>query len=111
MDEGGSKAKAGQLVRCLNIPAKREYGTWDDLHGFKDGTTLSDAVVAAAETHYGHGGRAFLEKLTRDERDWRAHYDASESHRRWCRRSSDCVRSRSALLPYYSRQSCTDPRG
>jgi len=49
---------------------------WDDLHGFKDGTTLSDAVVAAAETHYGHAGRAFLEKLTRDKRDWQAHYDA-----------------------------------
>jgi hypothetical protein len=25
-------------------------------------------------------------------------------------RAHDCVRSRSALLPYYSRQSCTDPR-
>jgi hypothetical protein len=42
----------------------------------KDGSTLSDAVVAAAETHYGYAGRAFLEKLTRDERDWQAHYDA-----------------------------------
>jgi hypothetical protein len=28
------------------------------------------------ETHYGHVGRAFLEKLTRDKRDWQAHYDA-----------------------------------
>jgi putative DNA primase/helicase len=64
------------LVRCLNIPARREYGTWDDLHGFKDGAKLSDAVVAAAETHYGHAGRAFSEKLTRDKRDWQAHYDA-----------------------------------
>jgi hypothetical protein len=64
------------LVRRLNIPAKREYGTWDDLHGFKDGATLSDAVVAAAEAHYGHAGRAFLQKLTRDKRNWQAHYDA-----------------------------------
>ena len=53
---------------CLNIPAKREYGTWDDLHAFKDGATLSDAVVAVPETHYGHAGRAFLEKLTRDKK-------------------------------------------
>jgi hypothetical protein len=68
MDEGGSKAKAGHLVRCLNVPANRECGTWDDLRGFKDGATLSDAVVAAAETHY-HAGRAFLKKLTRDKRD------------------------------------------
>ena len=35
MDEGGSKAKAGQLVSCLNILAKRAYGTLDDLHEFK----------------------------------------------------------------------------
>jgi len=35
-----------------------------------------DAVVAAAETHYGHAGRAFLQKLTRDKRYWQAHYDA-----------------------------------
>jgi hypothetical protein len=27
-------------------------------------------VVAPAETHYGHAG------LTRDKRDWQAHYDA-----------------------------------
>ena len=33
-------------------------------------------MVAAAETHYGHAGRAFLENLTRDKRDWQAHYDA-----------------------------------
>ena len=29
-----------------------------------------------AETHYGHAGRAFLQKLTRDKRYWQAHYDA-----------------------------------
>jgi hypothetical protein len=33
-------------------------------------------VVAAAETHDGHAGRAFLAKLTRDKRDWQAHYNA-----------------------------------
>jgi putative DNA primase/helicase len=33
-------------------------------------------VVAAAETHYGHAGRAFLENLTRDKRDWKAQYAA-----------------------------------
>ena len=79
MDEGGSKAKAGQLIRRLNIPAKREHGTWDDLHGFKDGATLSDAVVAAAETHYGHAGRAFLQKLTRDKRNWQVTVMRSKS--------------------------------
>ena len=35
-----------------------------------------DAVVAAAETHFGQAGRAFFEKLTRDKRNWQAHDDA-----------------------------------
>jgi hypothetical protein len=76
MDEGGSKAKAGQLVRLLNIEVERPHGTWDDLHGFPDGSTMSDAIVRASDTHYGNAGRAFLEQLTRDQRDWEAQYTA-----------------------------------
>ena len=42
-----------------------------------DGRHLASArEPRPAETHYGHAGRAFLEKLTRDKRDWQAHYDA-----------------------------------
>jgi len=42
-------------------------------------------VVAAAETHYAQAGRAFLEKLTRNKRDWQADYDAFKvMYRRWC---------------------------
>ncbi len=69
MDEGGHKAKAGQTMRLLDIPVARTYGAWDNLHGMDSGTMFSDAIKRAAATHYGHAGQAFLESLTRDERD------------------------------------------
>ena len=37
---------------------------------------MSDAIVRASDTHYGNAGRAFLEQLTRDQRDWEAQYTA-----------------------------------
>lgn len=70
MLEGGHRAKAGQAVRMLDIPAARSYGAWDNLHGLPSGTAFSDALKRAAATHHGHAGRAFLEKLTRDGRDF-----------------------------------------
>ncbi len=70
MAEGGFRAKAGQSVRLLDIPAERQYGAWDNLHGLPTGAAFSDAIRRAAVTHHGHAGRAFLEKLTRDKRDF-----------------------------------------
>lgn len=70
MQEGGQRAKAGQAVRLLDIPAVRMFGAWDTLHGLPSGTAFSDAIKRAAATHHGHAGRAFLEKLTRDRRDF-----------------------------------------
>jgi putative DNA primase/helicase len=70
MMEGGAKAKAGQSVRLLDIPAARRFGAWDNLHGLPSGTAFSDAIKRAAVTHHGHAGRAFLEKLTRDKRNF-----------------------------------------
>ena len=70
MAEGGAKAKAGQSVRLLDIPAARKFGAWDNLHGMPSGTAFSDAIKKAAVTHYGHAGRAFLERLTRDKRNF-----------------------------------------
>jgi putative DNA primase/helicase len=69
MAEGGHRAKAGQAVRLLDIPAARTFGAWDDLHGMASGTAFSDAIKRASVTHHGHAGRAFLEKLTRDTGD------------------------------------------
>jgi putative DNA primase/helicase len=69
MTEGGHRVKAGQSVRLLDVPAQRTYGAWDNLHQFDTGTAFSDALKIEAATHYGHAGRAFLEKLTRDHED------------------------------------------
>lgn len=63
---GGHRIKAGQSVRLLDVPVQRTYGAWDDLHHHQNGTAFSDALKSEAATHYGHAGRAFLEKLTRD---------------------------------------------
>jgi putative DNA primase/helicase len=75
MAEGGFKAKAGQGVRLLDVPATRTYGAWDELHGCSTGAVFSDTLKRAAVTHYGHVGRAFLEKLTRDKRDFTAYLE------------------------------------
>ena len=67
MAEGGHRIKAGQSVRLLDVPAQRTFGAWDNLHQLGSGTAFSDAIKRAAVTDYGHAGRAFLEKLTRDD--------------------------------------------
>ncbi|UZR27873.1 DUF927 domain-containing protein [Methylococcus mesophilus] len=70
MAEGGHRAKAGQGVRLLDVPAGRAHGCFDALHGFESGAALSDAIKRAAAVHHGHAGRAFLERVTRDTRDF-----------------------------------------
>jgi len=72
MAEGGHRAKAGQSVRLLDMPAARRFGCFDDLHRFLSGMALSDAIKRSAATHYGRAGRAFLERLAHDGRDMAA---------------------------------------
>lgn len=72
MAEGGHRAKAGQGVRLLDVPANRRHGCFDELHGHNGGRALADAVKQAAAEHYGQAGRLFLEKLTEDCRDFGA---------------------------------------
>ena len=70
MREGGQQSKAGQGVRLLDVPVDRRHGAWDSLHGFTDGAGFSDALKTAAKTNHGLAGPAFLERLTRDARDF-----------------------------------------
>ena len=79
MTEGGHRTKAGQSVRLLDIQAMRKYGAWDDLHDAPSGAAFADAIKVAAGTHYGHAGRAFLERLARDERDFCAMLEAAKT--------------------------------
>jgi putative DNA primase/helicase len=44
MNEGGYRAKAGQQVRILDIPAARRFACFDELHGHKSGASLSESV-------------------------------------------------------------------
>lgn len=70
MEEGGFRTKAGQAVRIIDLPVTDQaHGAWDRLHQYPSGAALSDALRREAETHYGHAGRSFLERLTRDDHD------------------------------------------
>lgn len=70
MSEGRCNTKAGQTVRLVDVPTLRKYGAWDNLHGFEHGAAFSDAVKQATAQHYGKAGRAFLERLTSDGRNF-----------------------------------------
>ena len=69
MQEGGHRAKAGQSMRLLDIPAAQAFGAWDAIHGATSPAAFSDAIKRAAAQHHGQAGRAFLEKLTFDTSD------------------------------------------
>jgi putative DNA primase/helicase len=75
MAEGGYRAKAGQSMRLLDIPAAQTYGAWDNLHGASSPAAFSDAIKRAAVQHHGQAGRVFLEKLTFDPADYCAELD------------------------------------
>jgi len=63
MQEGGKQAKAGQLIRLLNIPAARQFGVFDNLHHFADGREMADFFKTECGKHYGHAGVKFVEYI------------------------------------------------
>lgn len=75
MQEGGHRAKAGQQVRLLDLPAARAHGCFDELHGAPSGAALSDAIKRAAQQHHGRAGRAFLKHLAADGSDMAANLE------------------------------------
>jgi putative DNA primase/helicase len=66
----GIAAKPGELVRFLQLPIFGAYGAFDDLHGHESGRLFSDAVRRNSQQYYGTAGVAYLQKLTRDDRDF-----------------------------------------
>lgn len=66
MQEGGRRARAGQEVRVVEVPADpgAGRGIFEDLHGFASGDALARHLRLAAERHKGHAGREFLDKIT-----------------------------------------------
>lgn len=71
MIEGGKKAKAGQEVRMIDIPADPGggYGIFGTLHEFANGAEFSEALKHNARRYHGSAIRAFLEDVIK-------HYDA-----------------------------------
>ena len=68
MQEGGRRARAGQEVRVVEIPADAGAGRglFENLHGFASGDALARHLRLAAERHKGHAARAFLAEIAAD---------------------------------------------
>lgn len=66
--ESGKRARAGQSVRVIDIPADagKGLGIFDALHGYASGAALADHLRRASQAHSGHAARAFLEQITDD---------------------------------------------
>lgn len=61
----GRKAKAGQLVRLLNIPMSRAVV----FHGYKNGKQHADAIKDAYQNNYGAAGREWIRWLAEHRED------------------------------------------
>ncbi|WP_308388646.1 DUF927 domain-containing protein [Acidithiobacillus sp. AMEEHan] len=62
-EDRGRAPKAGQLVRLLDIPVKRQHGLFDELHSFPTGAALADHLKTATAKTYGVAGQRFLDRL------------------------------------------------
>lgn len=61
MAEGGKRARAGQELRMVDIPAEAvPRSVFEDLHGHEGGARFSMALTRAAELQHGHAGREWL---------------------------------------------------
>src|SRR3954453_10053613 len=66
--ESGKRARVGQSVRLIDIPADagKGLGIFDTLHGFASGVALADPLQRSSKEHRGHAARDFLEQITAD---------------------------------------------
>lgn len=66
MTEGNKRARAGQELRMIDLPADAGagLGIFDTLHEFESGGSLAQHLARATESTYGTAGRAWLEHLT-----------------------------------------------
>jgi putative DNA primase/helicase len=75
MEEAGDRAKAGQLVRMLDIPVGRKHGCFDELHTFASGSAMSDAIRNRSAQFYGTVGRQFVAYLVKMQETVPAHFE------------------------------------
>ena len=62
-EDRGRKARAGQLVRMLDIPADRGFGVFDHAGPDGDASKLAKAFKQAALSAYGVAGPEFVQRL------------------------------------------------
>lgn len=62
-EDRGRRARAGQLVRLLDIPAERSCGVFDDVGDDGDAAKLANACTRAAGAAYGRVGPEFVARL------------------------------------------------
>ncbi len=67
-DGKGGRVAAGQELRLIDVAADAGggLGIWSRLDAGETGASRSEAIKAAAKTHFGHAGPRFLEKLIAD---------------------------------------------
>lgn len=67
-EEGNRKAKAGQTVRVVDIPADAGagYGLFENLHGCESAEAFARQLKEATKNYYGTALRAFLRLLVQD---------------------------------------------
>lgn len=62
----GKKIHAGQEVRLIDLPAAPAtgHGMFEELHGFPDGPSLSEAIQSGAEKNHGIAAAEFIRGIT-----------------------------------------------
>jgi putative DNA primase/helicase len=65
MAEGGKQAKAGQEIRCVDIPADagEGLGLFETIHGFESPAKFADALKLNTQEHHGFALVPFIEAV------------------------------------------------
>lgn len=64
MLSGSKKARAGQLVRIMDVPAETDkHGCFEEIHSHKNSKEFADAIDEACKENYGTAARDFIEKI------------------------------------------------
>jgi putative DNA primase/helicase len=68
MLSAGKRARAGQEVRLLSVPANpgSGLGIYETLHGFANGAELSKAIDARTRRYHGTAGPAFIDRVANE---------------------------------------------
>lgn len=70
LESAGQTIRAGQEIRSVNISADagKGYGVFDNLHGHKDGASLSNYLKEQCKLYYGSASDAFLTRLVKEDK-------------------------------------------